>query len=190
MVKVRQVACPVSPRWTVGGTPDQSVTVNGSVGIFMRSHPAFLGDHRAVCRLLEALRHQANPADRGRTLIESDHHVGDIGFLEQGHFVFGQLDANRGQRVVEVLELGSADNGRGDNRLSQGLRLADLSVAVFGGRPRPRLAVEAFASAAAAAVDLLARGVLLTRAITRSAVSSCQTTMAFSAGLCRSARAR
>src|SRR5712675_2172302 len=36
------VACPVSPRWTVGGTPDQSVTVNGSVGIFMRSHPAFL----------------------------------------------------------------------------------------------------------------------------------------------------
>ena len=119
MVKVRQVACRLSPRWTVGGTPDQSVTVNGSVGIFMRSHPAFLGDHRAVCRLLEALRHQANPADRGRTLIESDHHVGDIGFLEQGHFVFGQLDANRGQRVVEVLELGSADNGRGDNRLSQ-----------------------------------------------------------------------
>src|SRR5205823_12710527 len=52
-----------------------------------------------------------------------------------------------------------------------GLRLADLSVAVFGGRPRPRLAVEAFASAAAADVDLLARGVVLTRAITRSAVS-------------------
>jgi len=26
--------------------------------------------------------------------------VGDIGFLEQGHFVFGELDANRGQRVV------------------------------------------------------------------------------------------
>ena len=39
-------------------------------------------DHRAVCRLLEALRHQTNPADRGRTLIESDHGVGDIGFLE------------------------------------------------------------------------------------------------------------
>src|ERR1700730_7322560 len=32
MVKGRQVACPVSPRWTVGGTPGQSVTVNGSVG--------------------------------------------------------------------------------------------------------------------------------------------------------------
>jgi hypothetical protein len=41
--------------------------------------------------------------------------VGDIGFLEQGHFVFGKLDANRGQRVVEVPELGGAANGRGDN---------------------------------------------------------------------------
>ena len=39
-------------------------------------------DHRAVCRLLEALRHQANPADRGRTLIEPDQGVGNIGFLE------------------------------------------------------------------------------------------------------------
>src|SRR5207302_822252 len=29
-------------RWTVGGTPHQSVTVNGSVPIFMRSRPAFL----------------------------------------------------------------------------------------------------------------------------------------------------
>ncbi len=63
--------------------------------------------------------HQAHPADRGPTLIESDHCVWDIGFLEQGHFVFGQPDANRGQRIVEVLELGGADNGRGDNRLGQ-----------------------------------------------------------------------
>ena len=36
MVKVRQVASPDSPGWTVTGTPDQSVTVNGSDGIFMR----------------------------------------------------------------------------------------------------------------------------------------------------------
>ena len=42
-----------------------------------------------------ATSHQ-HPADRGPTLIESDHRVWDIGFLEQGHFVFGQLDANRG----------------------------------------------------------------------------------------------
>jgi hypothetical protein len=35
-----------------------------------------------VCRLLEALHHQANPADRGRTLIEPDQGVGNIGFLE------------------------------------------------------------------------------------------------------------
>ena len=37
MVKVRQVASPVSPGWTVGEILDQSVTVNGSVGIFMWS---------------------------------------------------------------------------------------------------------------------------------------------------------
>ena len=30
------------PRWTVGGTPDQSVTLNGSVGIFMRSQLAII----------------------------------------------------------------------------------------------------------------------------------------------------
>ena len=35
-----------------------------------------------------ATSHQ-HPADRGPTLIESDHRVWDIGFLEQGHFVFG-----------------------------------------------------------------------------------------------------
>ena len=37
MVKVRQGASPVSPGWTVGEILDQSVTVNGSVGIFMWS---------------------------------------------------------------------------------------------------------------------------------------------------------
>jgi hypothetical protein len=52
-----------------------------------------------------------------------------------------------------------------------GLRPADLLAAALGGRPRPRLAVEAFASAAAADVVLLAGGVLLTRVSTRSAVS-------------------
>jgi hypothetical protein len=41
MVKVRQVACPVSRRWTVGGTPDQSVAVNGSVGSFYSVTPGF-----------------------------------------------------------------------------------------------------------------------------------------------------
>jgi hypothetical protein len=48
--EVRQVACPISPRWTVGGTPDQSVTVNGSVGIFMRITPdlSLCADHRAA----------------------------------------------------------------------------------------------------------------------------------------------
>ena len=35
MVKVRQIACPVSPGCTVAATVDQSVTVNGSGGIFM-----------------------------------------------------------------------------------------------------------------------------------------------------------
>ena len=39
-----------------------------------------------------ATSHQ-HPADRGPTLIETDHRVWDIGFLDQGHFVFGQPDA-------------------------------------------------------------------------------------------------
>ena len=52
-----------------------------------------------------------------------------------------------------------------------GLRPADLRVAAFGGRPWPRVAVEAFAFAVAADVGLRAGGVLLTRVSTRSAVS-------------------
>jgi hypothetical protein len=52
-----------------------------------------------------------------------------------------------------------------------GLRPADLLAATLGGRPRPRLAVGAFASAAAADLVLLAGGVLLKRVSTRSAVS-------------------
>jgi hypothetical protein len=52
-----------------------------------------------------------------------------------------------------------------------GLRPANLPAAAHGGRPRPRLAVGAFASAAAAEVVLLAGGVLPTRVSTRSAVS-------------------
>src|SRR5262249_15451063 len=35
MVKVRQIASPVSPGCTVGATADQSVTVTGSGGIFI-----------------------------------------------------------------------------------------------------------------------------------------------------------
>ena len=53
------------------------------------------------------------------------------------------------------------------------MRPADVVAlaAALGGRPRPRLAVGAFAAAAAADVVLLAGGVLLTRESTRSAVS-------------------
>ena len=51
------------------------------------------------------------------------------------------------------------------------LRPADLPAAALGGRPRPRLASGAFASAAAADLVLLVGGVLLTRVSTRSAVS-------------------
>ena len=50
------------------------------------------------------------------------------------------------------------------------MRPADL-LAALGGRPRARLAVGAFAFAAAVDVVLLAGGVLLTRISTRSAVS-------------------
>ena len=52
-----------------------------------------------------------------------------------------------------------------------GVRPADLLAAALGGRPRPRLAVRAFVSAAAADVVLFAGGVWLTRVSTRSAVS-------------------
>src|SRR6516225_8568596 len=52
-----------------------------------------------------------------------------------------------------------------------GVRPADLLAAAPDDRLRPRLAVGAFASAAAADVVLLAGGVLLTRESTRSAVS-------------------
>ena len=52
-----------------------------------------------------------------------------------------------------------------------GVPPADLLAAALGGRPRPRLAVGAFASVAAADLVLLAGGVLLTRVSTRSAVS-------------------
>ena len=52
-----------------------------------------------------------------------------------------------------------------------GSRPADLRVAAFGGHPRLRVAVEAFAFAVAADVGLRAGDVLLTRVSTRSAVS-------------------
>ena len=48
IVNVRQMASPVSPGCTVGATPDQSVTVNGSGGIFILNVPErieWLGDH-------------------------------------------------------------------------------------------------------------------------------------------------
>src|SRR6516225_8017880 len=67
-----------------------------------------------------------------------------------------------------------------------GLRPADLLAAALGGRPRPRLAVGAFASAVADVV-LLAGGVLLTRVSTRSAVSRSVSRVATAAS-CRSAR--
>src|SRR4029077_11831440 len=51
-----------------------------------------------------------------------------------------------------------------------GLRPADLLSAALGGRPRPRVAIAAFASAAEADLSLLP-GVLPTRVSTRSAVS-------------------
>src|SRR6516225_3875013 len=54
---------------------------------------------------------------------------------------------------------------------ARGFLPADLLAAALRGRPRARLAVGAFASAAAADVVLLAGGVLLTRVSTRSAVS-------------------
>ena len=52
-------------------------------------------------------------------LIKPDHRVRHVRFLETSDFVFGQPDINRGQRIVEVLELGGADDRRGYDRLRQ-----------------------------------------------------------------------
>ena len=52
-----------------------------------------------------------------------------------------------------------------------GLRPAGLLSAALGGRPRPRVAIAAFASAAEADLGLLPGGALPTRVSTRSAVS-------------------
>ena len=52
-------------------------------------------------------------------LIEPDHRVRHVRFLETSDFVFGQPNINRGQRIVEVLELGGADDRRGYDRLRQ-----------------------------------------------------------------------
>ncbi len=52
-------------------------------------------------------------------LIEPDHRVRHVRFLETSDFVFGQPNINRGQRIVEVLEFGGPDDRRGYHRLGQ-----------------------------------------------------------------------
>jgi hypothetical protein len=92
MVKVRQMASPVSPGWTVGGNC-------GPVGYRKWQ----CGDFHVVPPVL----------------IKPDHRVRHVRFLETSDFVFGQPNINRGQRIVEVLELGGADDRRGYDRLGQ-----------------------------------------------------------------------
>src|SRR3954452_21216594 len=62
---------------------------------------------------------QAHPAVRGPTSVEAAHRVWNIRLFEQSDFLFGQFDANRGQRIVKMLQLGGADDGRGNYRLRQ-----------------------------------------------------------------------
>jgi len=89
-----------------------------------------------------------------------------IGF-HRGIRLRGRPIAGRLEFATNLAFLSGLAGSQGEDALGAlGSRPADLFVAAFGG-----VAVEAFISAAAADVDLLAGGVLLTRAITRSAVS-------------------
>ena len=75
-----------------------------------------------------------------------------------------KADSDRAKDVA--VRCGIGDGG------ALSLRPADFLVAAFGGRPSwARVAVGAFASAAAADVGLLPGGLLPTRISTRSAVS-------------------
>src|SRR4051794_11991502 len=81
---------------------------------FLRIIERYLGPREA-----HAISRQAHPAVRGPTSVESHHRVWNIRFFEQSDFFFGQFDMDRGQRIVEVLQLGGADDRRGDYQLPQ-----------------------------------------------------------------------
>src|SRR6185437_1633452 len=70
-------------------------------------------------RKVQAASRQAHLAVRGPISVEADHRVWNIRFFEQSDFSFGQFDANRGHRIVEVLQLGGTDDRRSDYRLRQ-----------------------------------------------------------------------
>jgi hypothetical protein len=71
MVKVRQIASPVSPGCTVAATVDQSVAVNGSGGIFM-SGVLGIG---AICEKAE--RHNLVVEEIGRRVARPIGPAGD-----------------------------------------------------------------------------------------------------------------
>jgi|SRR5271165_1165103 len=54
-----------------------------------------------------------------KNLLESNHRMRDIRFFQPGDFLGTQLQRESGDGVVEVLLFGSANNGRGDDRLVQ-----------------------------------------------------------------------
>src|ERR1700730_17059724 len=87
---------------------------------------------------------------------------------------FGRSPGHAAYNSCRVLPVARAKTRSPRPRLrALGSPPANLLVAAFGGRPGPRVALEAFALASAAEVDLglLAGGALLARVSTRSAVS-------------------
>src|SRR3954464_6018692 len=98
-MNLRYVACPVLTRWTALGIPAQSVIVNSSVGICIRSLLVFLPGSSSGISVPggpHVTSRQPHPDVRDPTSVESDHRVWNIRFFEQSYFFFGQFDANRG----------------------------------------------------------------------------------------------
>ena len=52
-------------------------------------------------------------------LDEADHLVRNIGFFEHGDLLGSELHVHRGDRVVQVMQLGCTHDRRGDDRLRQ-----------------------------------------------------------------------
>src|SRR5437868_3126987 len=93
---------------------------------------------------------------------ETDHRVRNVGLLEGGDLLGGQLHGNRCERVIEVVELGGADDRCGNDRLAR----SQASATRARGMPR------ALATSATRSTTFLsASWVLAKRRVMASSVS-------------------
>src|SRR4051794_2634517 len=111
MLKVRQVACPVSPGWKVGGRAAQSVTVKGNAGIFIRVCSVVRNGcaHRAPRILYIPWRNRCRP--KGKTIMKMtmDNKVAIVTGGSKGiGFAVAKAFAACGARVAMVARGGEA----------------------------------------------------------------------------------